>query len=47
MRFKNCISRDPKQFRHNMQMLCKQRKQAKAKRKQERQNKRKAKSQRR
>lgn len=42
MKFKDCIAREPKQFRHNLEIFSRHRKQDKEKRKQERQNKRKA-----
>lgn len=38
MKFKDCIARDPKQFRHNLEIFSRHRKQSKKKRKQERKN---------
>jgi hypothetical protein len=38
MKFRECVSSDSKQFRHNLEMFRKQVKRAKAKRKQERKN---------
>ena len=40
MKFKDCIAKDTKEFKHNLQIFSKHKNLAKAKRKAQRQNKR-------